>query len=140
MHLKMYVCQPKYQRKDPTGLSSGIGGVAVSDWMAINGNDADRLCQMADDIAYVRQQEPDVQYTQAPPEEGNGQPSDPSRWRRTHEGLALETLTRLNGNYRWIHDLSPDLRGDAGWAHWEGERWIFGPPRLSLPSLILCAP
>lgn len=106
----------------------------VTDWMGINGNDAERLCQMADDIAYARQQEPEVQYTQAPPEESNGQPSHPSRWRRTHEGLALETLTRLHGNYRWIHDLSPDLKGDAGWAHWEGERWIFGPPAITAIS------
>ena len=103
----------------------------VTDWMAINGNDAERLCQMADDIAYVKQQEPKVEYTQAPPEEGNGQSSHPSKWRRTHEGLALETLTRLKGDYQWIHDLSPDLRGDAGWAHWEGERWVFGPRAIT---------
>lgn len=32
MHLKMYVCKPKYPRRDVSGVPVGTPGVAVSDW------------------------------------------------------------------------------------------------------------
>lgn len=106
----------------------------VTDWLAINGNDAERLCQIADDLTVLKSKEPDVEYAQAPPEEGGLVPSHPSQWRRTQEGLAIETLSRIRGEFVWVHDLNPDLKGDAGWARWDDEKWVFGPPAITAIS------
>lgn len=100
----------------------------VSDWLAIEGNDEDRLVALADDLEY------DIdEVVIIPPavddlsETGN----PPSVWRRTHEGLALELLARANGDIRFVADLTSDLKADT-FAAWSGSRWLFKTPAIAM--------
>jgi putative DNA primase/helicase len=100
----------------------------VSDWLAIEGNDAERLCMLAESaIEQTAAPEPpaDDEIYPPGPETANVNRVHPQLWRRTHEGLAYQTLARINGNLKWVADFARDLRGDNAWAWWNGQVWTF---------------
>jgi putative DNA primase/helicase len=101
----------------------------VFDWLAIDGNDADRLVALADQL----DEQPPVS-AQVSPVAAVFEVSEtgltPDKWRRTHEGLALELLARANGDICYISDLTADLKADT-FATWSGSRWFFRNPALA---------
>lgn len=96
----------------------------VSDWLAIEGQDAERLAIVAEESV--------AHYRVEPPKQAEmpGEHADPATWRRTQEGMAAELVLRTGGNLRFISDLASDLRSDT-WAWWGGQRWIFRIPALA---------
>jgi putative DNA primase/helicase len=97
----------------------------VSDWLAIDGNDAERLAIIAEES--VAQHKAAVLLKDSKPAVII---SDPATWRRTQEGLARELVKRTSGNLRFISDLASDLRSET-WAWWGGQRWFFRVPAIA---------
>ncbi len=101
----------------------------VSDWLQFEGNDAERLCLLAESATTQSE-------AQVAPRETSGEQTEPKFWRRTHEGLARELITRCAGNLRWIADFARDLRGDNAWAWWDGKSWVFDAAAVAHVSAV----
>lgn len=112
----------------------------LSDWLAIENNDAERLCQLAENLSgyqpSVADDPRDAVLPQVPPLDSLGVPQPANNWRRTHEGMAYEFLSRVNPNLKWVNDLNPDLKSDAGWASYNEKTglWQFGPTAITYIS------
>lgn len=87
----------------------------VSDWLAAGG-DADLLRSLAEKALSAE-------------DSAEEQPAatDPRFWRRTHEGMAREFITRYGRDFRFVNSLKTDLKAD-NFAFWSGKKWEFRAP------------
>lgn len=89
----------------------------VSSWLQ-SGGTVERLVELANELLLEPATDPEIEKT------------EPQFWRRTHEGLAGEFLSRYGGDLRYLRDLAGDLRGDH-FAWWSGARWELRTPAVT---------